>query len=136
MYRIQYGVTDYHANCHDNLLSALRELGIEPDSLPTAFNFCMNVDVLPDGRLKFAPPTCRAGDSMVLRAEAERSIVPCPIAEGISNSTVHHAQISNKCRGTRRTPLLQYDREEPQPSAPASNSLTQGETHGTFTRTR
>jgi len=28
MYRIQYGVTGYHANCHDNLLSALRELGI------------------------------------------------------------------------------------------------------------
>ena len=23
MYRIQYGVTGYHANCHDNLLSAL-----------------------------------------------------------------------------------------------------------------
>ena len=49
MYRIQYGVTGYHANCHDNLLSALRELGIEPDSLPTAFNFFMNVDVLPMG---------------------------------------------------------------------------------------
>jgi uncharacterized protein YcgI (DUF1989 family) len=53
---------------------ALRELGIEPDSLPTAFNFFMNVDVLPDGRLKFAPPKCRAGDSMVLRAEMDLAI--------------------------------------------------------------
>jgi len=80
MYRIQYGVTDYHANCHDNLLSALRELGIEPDSLPTAFNFFMNVDVLPDGHLKFAPPKCRAGDSMVLRAEMDLAIAlsACP----------------------------------------------------------
>jgi len=80
MYRIQYGVTDYHANCHDNLLAALRELGIEPDSLPTAFNFFMNVDVLPDGRLKFAPPKCRAGDSMVLRAEMDLTIAlsACP----------------------------------------------------------
>jgi hypothetical protein len=39
MYRMQYGVTGYHANCHDNLLAALRELGLEPDALPTAFNF-------------------------------------------------------------------------------------------------
>jgi uncharacterized protein YcgI (DUF1989 family) len=80
MYRIQYGVTDYHANCHDNLLSALREFGIEPDYLPTAFNFFMNVEVLPDGRLKFAPPRCRAGDSLVLRAEMDLAIAlsACP----------------------------------------------------------
>src|SRR5579859_2438292 len=44
MYRIQYRVTGYHANCHDNLCEALRGLGIEPDPLPTAFNFFMNVD--------------------------------------------------------------------------------------------
>jgi uncharacterized protein YcgI (DUF1989 family) len=80
MYRIQYGVTGYHANCHDNLLSALRELGVEPDSLPTAFNFFMNVNVLPDGRLEFAPPRCRAGDSMVVRAEMDLAIAlsSCP----------------------------------------------------------
>ena len=28
MYRMQYGATGYHANCHDNLLAALRELGV------------------------------------------------------------------------------------------------------------
>jgi uncharacterized protein YcgI (DUF1989 family) len=80
MYRIQYGVTDYHANCHDNLLSALRELGVEPDSLPTAFNFFMNVEVLPDGRLKILEPKCRAGDSMVLRAEMDLVVAlsACP----------------------------------------------------------
>ncbi len=80
MYRIQYGVTGYHPNCHDNLHSALRELGIEPDSLPTAFNFFMNVNVLPDGRLKIVPPLCRAGDSMVLRAEMDLAVAlsACP----------------------------------------------------------
>jgi uncharacterized protein YcgI (DUF1989 family) len=80
MYRLQYGATGYHANCHDNLLSALRELGIEPDNLPTAFNFFMNVEVLRDGRLKFAPPRCRAGDSLVLRAEMDLAIAlsACP----------------------------------------------------------
>src|SRR5512138_3835445 len=29
MFRMQYGVTGYHANCADNLLAALRELGLE-----------------------------------------------------------------------------------------------------------
>ena len=80
MYRIQYGATGYHANCHDNLLAALREVGVEPDSLPTAFNFFMSVDVLADGRLKILPPRCRAGDSMVLRAETDLAIAisACP----------------------------------------------------------
>ncbi len=80
MYRIQYGVTGYHANCHDNLCSALRELGIELDSLPTPLNFFMNVDVVEGGRLVFAPPRSRAGDSITLRAEMDLAIAlsACP----------------------------------------------------------
>jgi uncharacterized protein len=82
MYRMQYGVTDYHANCHDNLLAALRELGVQPDTLPTAFNFFMHVEVGPDGRLTILPPKCRAGDSMVLRADMDLVIAvsACPAA--------------------------------------------------------
>ncbi len=34
--------TEYRPNCHDNLRAALRELGIEPDPLPNAFNLFMN----------------------------------------------------------------------------------------------
>jgi uncharacterized protein len=80
MYRIQYGVTGYHANCHDNLCSALRELGVEPDPLPTPFNFFMNVQVAQDGRLTFRPPGSRAGDSVTLRAEMDLAIAlsACP----------------------------------------------------------
>jgi uncharacterized protein len=82
MYRIQYGVKDYHANCYDNLLAALQELGIAPDSLPTSFNFFMNAEVRPDGRLAIVEPRCRAGDSMVLRAEMDLAIAlsACPTA--------------------------------------------------------
>jgi uncharacterized protein YcgI (DUF1989 family) len=82
MYRMQYGVTGYNANCHDNLRSGLRDLGIEPDSMPTAFNFFMNVDVLADGSLKIQQPKCRKGDSMVLRAEMDLAIAltACPAA--------------------------------------------------------
>jgi uncharacterized protein YcgI (DUF1989 family) len=80
MYRIQYRVTGYHANCHDNLCKALRGLGVEPEPLPTAFNFFMNVDVKEDGRLVFAPPRSRAGDSFVVRAEMDLAIAvsACP----------------------------------------------------------
>jgi uncharacterized protein YcgI (DUF1989 family) len=85
MYRMQYGVTGYHANCSDNLRAALRELGIAADSLPTAFNFFMNVDVQADGRLKILPPKCRKGDSMVLRAEMDLAIAVSACPAGTCN---------------------------------------------------
>lgn len=69
MYRIQYGVEGYHANCHDNLRSALREFGVEPQSLATPFNLFMNVDVRDSGRFQFSLPKSKAGDSIVFRAE-------------------------------------------------------------------
>ncbi|WP_342239904.1 urea carboxylase-associated family protein [Inquilinus sp. OTU3971] len=80
MYRMQYGVTGYHPNCHDNLLAALRDLGVDPDPLPTAFNFFMNVEVAADGRLVFAPPRSHAGDAIVLRAEMDLAVAltSCP----------------------------------------------------------
>lgn len=80
MYRIQYGVTGYHANCYDNLCSALRELGLEPEPLPTAFNFFMNVEIEAGGRLIIAPPKSRAGDSITLRAEMDLALAlsACP----------------------------------------------------------
>lgn len=80
MYRIQYGMTEYHANCNDNLSSALRELGIEPAPLPTPLNLFMHVDVAADGRLAFSPPKSQAGDSIVLRAEMDLAIAvsSCP----------------------------------------------------------
>ncbi len=80
MYRVQYGVTGYHANCNDNLSASLRELGIEPGVLAVAFNFFMHVDVLPDGKLVFAPPKSRADDSIVFRAEMDLAIAlsACP----------------------------------------------------------
>jgi uncharacterized protein len=80
MYRMQYGVTGHHANCYDNLCSALRELGLQPEPLPTAFNFFMNAQIDADGRLTIAPPKSRAGDSMILRAEMDLAIAlsACP----------------------------------------------------------
>jgi uncharacterized protein YcgI (DUF1989 family) len=85
MYRIQYGDSD-HANCYDNLCAALRELGIEPEPLPTALNFFMNVDVKPDGRLVFEPPKSRAGDSIVVRAEMDLAVAVSSCPAGTCNA--------------------------------------------------
>lgn len=80
MYRLQYGVTEYHANCYDNLCSAFRELGIEPEPLPSSLNFFMNADVAADGRLSLLPPRTRAGASICFRAEMDLLIAlsSCP----------------------------------------------------------
>src|SRR5688500_12857101 len=79
MYRLQHGLAG-HANCTDNLSSALRELGIEPHPLPTPLNLFMNVEVVAGGRLEVRPPRSRAGDSIVLRAEMDLAIAlsSCP----------------------------------------------------------
>jgi uncharacterized protein len=80
MYRLQYGVTGDQANCHDTLCRALRALGVEPEPLPTAFNFFMCATVAPDGTLAISPPRSRAGDFIELRAEMELAIAlsACP----------------------------------------------------------
>jgi uncharacterized protein len=80
MYRIQHNVEGYHANCSDNLRAALRELGIEPDPLPTPLNVFMNVEIGADGRIAVVPPLCRRGDALVLRAEMDLAVAlsACP----------------------------------------------------------
>ena len=82
MYRMQYGVTGHHANCHDNLCTALRDLGVDPLPMTIAFNFFMNVEIEHDGRLRFPPPRSRAGDSITMRAEMDLlvALTACPAA--------------------------------------------------------
>jgi uncharacterized protein YcgI (DUF1989 family) len=61
-----------HRGCFGNLAEALAPYGIGPDQIPVAFNCFMNVPVDGDsGKLKVLPPTSKAGDSIVLRAEMD-----------------------------------------------------------------
>jgi uncharacterized protein YcgI (DUF1989 family) len=80
MYRLQYGATEYHANCYDNLCSAFRELGIEPEPLPSSLNFFMNAHVAPDGRLSLLAPRTRAGAALTVRADMDLliALTSCP----------------------------------------------------------
>jgi uncharacterized protein YcgI (DUF1989 family) len=70
-FQIIYRDKNYHPSCFENLSKALVDFGIAPDSIPTAFNIFMNVEVAPDGKLSILPPRSKAGDAIVLRAEMD-----------------------------------------------------------------
>jgi uncharacterized protein YcgI (DUF1989 family) len=60
-----------HRGCFGNLAEALAPYGIEPDSIPTAFNVFMNVPVEGTGKLRVDPPVSKPGDSIALRAKMD-----------------------------------------------------------------
>jgi hypothetical protein len=60
-----------HRGCFGNLAAALAPFGVEPDTIPTAFNCFMNVPVGADCRLTVEPPLSKAGDHIVFRAEMD-----------------------------------------------------------------
>lgn len=60
-----------HRGCFGNLAEALAPWGVEPDSIPVAFNCFMNVPVAADGKIEVLPPPGKAGDSVTFRAEED-----------------------------------------------------------------
>ena len=71
-WRICYGDSaDERPGCLGNLAAALVRYGISRDSIPTAFNCFMNVDVSVDGGIRVLPPLSRAGDVIEFRAETD-----------------------------------------------------------------
>jgi hypothetical protein len=58
-----------HRGCFGNLAEALAPYGIEPDTIPVAFNLFMNVPVdQATGQVRVVPPISRAGDFIRMRA--------------------------------------------------------------------
>jgi uncharacterized protein YcgI (DUF1989 family) len=71
-FRIIYGDTDPHRGCFGNLAAALEPYGVEPDSIPVAFNCFMNVPVDgATGAFTVEPPLSKAGDFIRFRAEID-----------------------------------------------------------------
>ncbi|WP_373072900.1 DUF1989 domain-containing protein [Zeaxanthinibacter enoshimensis] len=67
-FKILYGIEEYHPSCFENLSINLKEYGISPDDIPTAFNIFMNVQFDQQGKITVAPPTSRAGDRVRFEA--------------------------------------------------------------------
>ena len=74
------GVEGWHASCQENLLGALRQLGVERVEVPQPINLFMNIPVGVDAELAFLPAQTRPGDSTTFRAELDCYVVvsACP----------------------------------------------------------
>ena len=74
------GVQEWHASCQENLLAAMRRLGVERVEVPQPINLFMNIPVGADTELGFLPAQTRPGDSITFRAELDCHVVvsACP----------------------------------------------------------
>lgn len=74
------GCTDYHDNCTDNLLAAMRRIGLDAPEVPSPLNLWMNIPIGADGRTSWGEPLSGPGDFVVLRAEMDCVIAlsACP----------------------------------------------------------
>ena len=70
-----------HRNCVDNLVGALRELGLGAPEIPSPVNLFENVTIAPGGALAIEPPRAVQGDHVVLEALMDMVLVvsACPM---------------------------------------------------------
>jgi uncharacterized protein YcgI (DUF1989 family) len=74
------GAEGWHASCQENLLEAMRQLGVERVEVPQPINLFMNIPIGADAELGWLPAPTRGGDSATLRAELDCYVVvsACP----------------------------------------------------------
>ena len=70
-FRIIYKTEGDHPSCRENLYKNLAEYGIEEDSIPTAFNIFMNVEVDSSGAVSVNPPLAKPGDYILFQAHMD-----------------------------------------------------------------
>ena len=67
----EFGCTEYHDNCTDNLAAALAELSLTPPETPSPFNLFMNIPWTGAGDLSFEAPVSTPGCYVLMRAEID-----------------------------------------------------------------
>ena len=76
------------ANCHDNIVAALKPFGLDEYQIPLdTFNAFMVVDIDSDSHYTFRPPVIEKGDYIELRAEIDQlvAISACPASSEIND---------------------------------------------------
>ena len=63
-----FGISDYHDSCTDNLRLSFRAIGLEAPEVPSPFNLFMNIPIHSDGSVSWLPPTSAPGDWVTFRA--------------------------------------------------------------------
>ena len=65
------GADPNHANCTDNLTSALASIGLHCPTTPSPWNLFMSAPVREGRLIEYRRPRCRPGDAIELRAEMD-----------------------------------------------------------------
>ena len=79
------GGGESHANCHENFLAAVRELGIDMSSVPGPVNLFQNTPVRSDGSLGAERAPTQPGDHVEVRAELDLYLIvtACSVDTGV-----------------------------------------------------
>jgi uncharacterized protein YcgI (DUF1989 family) len=70
----EFGLDD-HPSCKSNVLEALAEAGLRPDSFPHPVNLFQNVLLKSGGEMEIQEPLTRAGDYIMLQALEDLFVV-------------------------------------------------------------
>jgi uncharacterized protein len=65
------GCKEYHDNCTDNLVAALRAAGVTPPDIPAPLNLFMNIPVIDGIKTDVRAPVSTPGSYVSLRAEMD-----------------------------------------------------------------
>ncbi len=71
MFEKNYGVTEAHPNCLENLLTSLKGFAIEESQISIPLNLFMSIDITEQGIITIQPARSKAGDCIELRAEMD-----------------------------------------------------------------
>lgn len=66
-YKVDFGVEE-HPNCHDNLVAAVKQYGVDTDHLPDPINWFMNNHMNEEGDYEIREPLSKPGDFVRLKA--------------------------------------------------------------------
>jgi uncharacterized protein len=76
-----YGIEEPHANCRDNLVTAMKQLGLGSVAAPSPVNWFSNFALSPDGAIEPRAGASQAGDYIMLKAWIDCAVVisACPM---------------------------------------------------------
>ena len=86
MFEKSYGVAEAHSNCLDNLVSNLKNYGIQTSDITIPFNIFMNIKISKQGKITIQSPLSKAGDFIELRAEMDMIVGVTACSAGSCNN--------------------------------------------------
>ena len=86
MFDKSYGVAEAHSNCLDNLVSNLKNYGIQASDITIPFNIFMNIKISKQGKISIQSPLSKASDYIELRAEMNMIVGITACSAGTCNN--------------------------------------------------